>query len=140
MSERTRVDGWIDELTARIPLADRERTEWDEVLRAVVERLIDVESWPGVEGSPWLLLDEIAHRTLAPGAGERRAALENALRERFAKAGGVNERVFLLRQLALVGDDATVPFLESLREDEDVAVREYALRAREAIPAGGSRG
>jgi hypothetical protein len=74
MSETTRVDRWIDELTAKTDLVERDATEWDAVLRAVVTRLIEADSWPGVEGSPWLVLDEIAHRTLAPAAGARRSA------------------------------------------------------------------
>lgn len=139
MSETTRVSRWIDELTAKAPLAERDAAEWDSVLRAVVKRLIEAESWPGMGGSPWLVLDEISHRTLAPAAKARRSALEKALRERFASANGIDERVFLLRQLALVGDDVTVPFLESLLEDPDVAAREYALRARKAIAAGKAR-
>jgi hypothetical protein len=95
----------------------------------VVNEVLSAASWPEVKGSPWLVIDEIAHRTLARGAEARRGALAKALRERWKEAAGLSERVFLLRQLALVGEESSAPFLAGLLEEDDPVVREYALRA-----------
>ncbi len=135
VSTSAEVEGWIRELRGQEPPEDRPPAEWGRVLGAVVETLAEAKSWPGTDGSPWVVLDEIAHRTLERSVGARRAALAGALRARWDRAAGPSERVWLLGRLALVGEADSVPFLAGALRGGDPAVREHALRALESNPS-----
>ncbi len=133
--DRDAVASWAEKLAqGGAPEAQTER-EWRAIFREVVSALLAAESWPGRTGSPKLLLDEIAHRTLEPGADVRRRALAAALAEACENVKSLNDRIFLLRELALVGGKEEVLFLGRWLESEQALIRSYALRALEANPS-----
>jgi len=69
-----------------------------------------------------------------PGREAQRKELVAAMLARLSKSDDLNERVFLLRQLATIGREESVPVLTSLISDRDPILREYALRALERNP------
>jgi len=135
-STRSTVEQNIQELTGRAEPARRSPREWKEVYTGIVEKLLSLSSWPGVKGSPRLLLDDIAHRALAPGAEVRREALSRALLEKVERSVNLNDRMFLLREVELVGSREVVPGLEKLYRTAMEPLRGYALRALDANPSG----
>jgi HEAT repeat protein len=114
---------------------ERSPGEWRRVLAEVTEALLAAEEWPGVEGSPKLILDEIVLRAGAPEDAVKRAALRVVLVEQLEKREDVNQRIFLLRELALIGNRECVPTLERLLDDPWPPIRHYALRALQANPS-----
>jgi HEAT repeat protein len=107
-------------------------------MEGVAGALLSASSWPGHEGHPRLLLDEIVHRALSPGARSRREALERALLAELSRRSALEDVVFLLRELALVGAGASVPALERLLAGAVEPVRSWALRALAANPSAES--
>lgn len=55
--------------------------------------------------------------------------------ETFEKSEGLNDRIGVLRQIAIVGKEESVPLLTKLLDHEDPVIRQYALAAAEANPA-----
>lgn len=129
------VEQLIREFTGQVESPSRTPKEWESAARAVIDTLLSAPSWPGVKGSPKLLLDEIVERVLAPGAEIRRKAIVEALLSNLEKRQELNDRVFLLRELAEVGGGESVPLLGRLLEDKELVLREYALRALQANPS-----
>lgn len=125
----------VRELTGEAKARTRSGEAWQAAARRVVEALLAASSWPGVEGSPWRRLDEIVHRAMAPGAGARRRALVDTLGERFDRASGLDERIFILRELEVAGGEESIAVLARALEDRDPVIREYAVRALEANPS-----
>lgn len=114
---------------------ERSPGEWKRVLAEVTEALLAAEEWPGAEGSPKLLLDEIVLRAGAPEDAAKREALRGVLVEQLEKREDVHQRIFLLRELALIGNRECVPALERLLDDPWPPMRYYALRALQANPS-----
>jgi hypothetical protein len=134
--QNTAVEGWVRELAGRADAPRRGPEEWKRIFAEVVRRLLDAAEWPGVQGSPKLLLDEIVLRAGTPGAGDKLQALRRVLVEQLGEHRDVGERVLLLRELAIVGREEAVPALEKLIEDAEPAIREHAMRAMAANPSG----
>ncbi len=80
-------------------------------------------------------IDRLVHLMLHPARKNRRAALSRAMLEQLDKTKRLNDRVFLLRQLALVGQGESVARLAALLASDDELLRQYALRALECNPA-----
>jgi len=129
------VEGWVRELTGRADAPRRGPEDWTRVFTEVIRKLLDAAEWPGVQGSPKLLLDEIVLRAGAPGAEDKLRALRQVLVEQLGEHKDVSERILLLRELATVGREEAVPALEKLVEDAEPGIREYAIRALAANPS-----
>jgi HEAT repeat protein len=105
----------------------------------VIETLMSATSYPGVKGSPKYLLEEIIVRAGAPSEERDGKCLARAMLAYLNNSDDVNQRIFLLRQLAVVGREESVPTLAKLLENDDSAIQQHALRALEknSSPAAG---
>jgi HEAT repeat protein len=135
LAEDTATERLIQELTGRAKPVERTPQELEAAYAQAVEKLISASEWPEVKGSPKLLLEEIVEHAGRPGAEPQRAALVRAILAHLARTEQVNERIFLLRQLALVGRGESVTVLAGLLKDDNPTVRQYALHALERNPA-----
>ena len=133
--EGTRAEDWVRELTGRADVSLRGPEDWKRIFAEVARRLLDAAEWPGTQGSPKLLLDEIVLRAGAPGSEDKLRALRQVLVEQLGEHRDVSERIFLLRELAIIGRAEAVPALEKLIDDAEPAIREYAIRALAANPS-----
>jgi len=79
-------------------------------------------------------IDKLVHSVLHPGRKNRRTALALAMLEHLEKSARLNDRVFLLRQLELIGEGESVARLSALLAAEDATLRHYALRALQCNP------
>lgn len=114
----------IDELTGAAPARNRTPEEW----LAVYEQAV---------ATMGAAIEPIALRAAAPGNEPRRAAIARAMLGRLEATDRLNDRIFLLRQLAIVGRDESVAPLVKLLADENQAIRQYALAALTFNPAAG---
>jgi HEAT repeat protein len=135
LREETPVEDWVRELTGRAGAVRRAPEDYKRVFTEVVRKLLDAEEWPGAQGSPKLLLDEIVLRAGAPGSEDKLRALRQVLVEQLGEHKDAGERIFLLRELAIVGREEAVPALEKLIDGAEPAIREYAIRALAANPS-----
>ena len=129
------IDALIAEFTGRAPAATRTPEELEGAYGRVIDALIGTPPPPGAKIPPQQVLDEIVVRAGAPGTDAPRAAMERALLGALARKASLNERIFLLRELAIAGGEDAVPALVALLADRDAAVRGYALRALDANPS-----
>ena len=83
-------------------------------------------------------IDRLVNSILHPKRKNRRTALALAMLEHLDKTARINDRVFLLRQLAVVGEGESVARLSALLAGDDAILRHYALRALECNPAPGA--
>ena len=83
-------------------------------------------------------IDRLVNSILHPKRKNRRTALALAMLEHLDKSGRINDRVFLLRQLEVVGEGESVDRLSALLGAQDAILRHYALRALECNPAPGA--
>jgi len=135
-------DPLLKELLGETPASRRTQGEWEAVYAKVVQSLLATPDPAPKAGSargsrysadpgPRLMLERIIVRAGAPPA-ESRAALVKVLLEHLAKTDRVNDQVFLLRQLAVVGHGESVSALTGLLGHQSRALREFALRALES--------
>ncbi|MGD0896654.1 MAG: HEAT repeat domain-containing protein [Thermoguttaceae bacterium] len=110
----------IRELTGAAPAAPRTDKEWESAYAQALEALI---------ASAPASLEPIILRAAAPGAEAQRGPLLRAMLAYFDKKDRLNDRVFLLRQLTVVGGEESVPPLAGLLKQEDQVLRQYALAA-----------
>jgi len=135
---RAEVQRLVEELTGRSPPATRNSAEWEAAYGLVIESLISAREYPlpGRKPTPALvLLDQIVRRALNPEKAVQRAALIRALLARLEKGRDLNQRVFCLRQLAVLGTEESVGVLARLLGDTDGTIRHYALAALESNPS-----
>jgi HEAT repeat protein len=135
VAEDAATERLIQELTGRAEPTKRTPNELEAAYLRAIEKLISASEWPGTKGSPKLLLEEIVEHAGRPGAEPQRAALVRAMLAYLERADEVNERIFLLRQLALVGRRESAAALAWLLKDDNPAVREYALHALQKNPS-----
>jgi len=135
LAEDTATERLIQELTGRAQAAERTPQELEAAYAQAVEKLISASEWPGMKGPPKLLLEEIVEHAGRPGAEPQRAALVRAMLAHLGRTEQVNQRIFLLRQLAMAGRGESVTALAGLLKDDNPTVRQYALHALERNPA-----
>jgi len=135
LAEDTATERLVEELTGRAEPVERTPKELEAAYLQAVEKLISAAEWPGMKGSPKLLLEEVVEYAGRPGAEPQRAALVRAMLAYLARTDQVNQRIFLLRQCALVGRGESVAALAGLLKDDNPAVRQYALHALERNPS-----
>jgi len=80
-------------------------------------------------------IEVLAMNAARPGAEAERAAASKALAAKLGPATPQMARVWLLRQLQLIGRAEAVPAMSALLDDKDPLVRESARRALEWNPA-----
>jgi hypothetical protein len=81
---------------------------------------------------PKAQLEEIIVRSAAPSKESQRRAMVRAMLVHLETSESLNDRVFLLRQLAVVGrEEAVRPLGQLLKTTEHPVLREYALGALE---------
>lgn len=135
---RADVQRLIEELTGRAPPATRNAAEWETAYGLVVDALISARDYPmpGRKPTPALvLLDQLVRRALNPEKAVQQAALVRVLLARLEKSRDLNQRVFCLRQLAVLGTEEPVGVLARLLADPDSTIRQYALGALESNPS-----
>ncbi len=129
----------VEELTGRAPPAARSAADWEAAYGQVLDAMISAKDFPepGRKSprSPKAVLDEIVRRAMSPQKAAQRAALARAMLDRLEKGGPLNERIFYLRQLAVIGGDESVGPIARLLGDPDSTVRQYALGALEGNPS-----
>jgi HEAT repeat protein len=129
----------VEELTGRAPPASRSAAEWEAAYGRVIEALVSAKDFPepGRKSSrpPKAILDEIVRRAMNPEKATQRSALSRALLARLEKMTELDERIFCLRQLAVIGGDESVSAIAELLHDADGTVRQYALGALECNPS-----
>lgn len=123
------VSQWIRELSGQSPAAWRT----DAQLQAGYSRVI-AELLPAAK-SPYQNLEPIIVRAGSPGAEANRRAVVRAMLDRLAATDQPGERVFLLRQLAVVGRDDAVPAVAALLAAQPAWMRQFALDALERNPS-----
>lgn len=123
------VSQWIRELSGQSPAAWRTEAQ----LQAGYSRVI-AELLPAAK-SPYQNLEPIIVRAGAPGAEANRRAVVRAMLDRLAATDQPGERVFLLRQLAVVGRDDAVPAVAALMAAQPAWMRQFALDALERNPS-----
>ncbi|MCR4415801.1 MAG: hypothetical protein NUV77_25585, partial [Thermoguttaceae bacterium] len=129
----------VEELTGRAPPASRSAAEWEAAYARVIDALASAKDFPepGRKSprSPKAILDEIVRRAMHPEKATQRTALSRALLARLQKTTQLNERIFCLRQLTVIGGDESVGPIAELLHDADATVRQYALGALECNPS-----
>jgi HEAT repeat protein len=80
-------------------------------------------------------IEVLALNAARPGAEAERAAASKALAAKLGPATPQMARVWLLRQLQLIGRAEAVPAVSALLDDKDPLIRESARRALEWNPA-----
>lgn len=123
------VSQWIRELSGQSPAVART----DAQLQAGYSRVI-AELLPAAK-SPYQSLEPIIVRAGAPGAEANRRAVVRAMLDRLAATDQPGERVFLLRQLAVVGREDAVPAVAALLATQPAWMRQFALDALERNPS-----
>jgi len=134
LAEDTATERLIQELTGRAKPVERTPEELEAAYAQTIQKLISATEWPEVKGSPKLPLEQIVEHAGRPGAEPQRAALVRAMLAHLARTEQVNERIFLLRQLTLVGRGESVAALAGLLKDDNLIVRQYALHALQRNP------
>jgi len=89
---------------------------------------------------PKARLEQIIVRSAAPGKESQRRAMVRAMLVHLEDDQNLNDRVFLLRQLAVVGrEEAVRPLAQLLKAADHPALREHALGAldRNSAPSAG---
>ena len=90
---------------------------------------------PQARGNAQKAIEVMAMNAARPGAEAERAAVAKALAAKLGPATPQLARVWLLRQLQLMGRAEVVPAIAALLDDKDALVRESARRALQYIPA-----
>lgn len=132
------VQRLIEELTGQAPPATRSPAEWETAYGRVIDVLMSAKEYPlpgGKRASGMVVLDQIVRRALNPEKAAQRAALVRALLVRLEKSRDLNQRVYCLRQLAVLGAEESVELLARLLGDAESTIRQYALAALESNPS-----
>lgn len=135
------VQRLIEELTGQAPPATRSPAEWETAYGRVIDVLMPAKEYPlpgGKRTSGMVVLDQIVRRALNPEKAAQRAALVRALLVRLEKSRDLNQRVYCLRELAVLGTEESVDVLARLLGDADTTIRQYALAALESNPSPGA--
>jgi len=90
---------------------------------------------PAAREKPQRKLEELCLNAARPGAETERRAMCAALVARLGPETPPPARVWMLRQLALIGGEESVPELAALLKDRDPEVRETSRRALQHNPA-----
>jgi len=137
----------LRELSGRAMPAARAPQEWEGIYRRLLRALLSATTYPdparetgemrGEKGSPpprppKMILEEIIVAAGAPGRESQRGPLVRAMLAELDTNDRLNDRIYLLRQLAVVGRDEAVPALARLLSNPEPALRHYALGALEA--------
>lgn len=125
------VEELVREFAGKAPPVGRSQDDLKRAYARVIGALISAEESRGVEGPPKHVLEEIIVRAGAPGREEQCRCLARAMLAYFEKTDDLNQRIFLLRQLGVVGREESVAALAGLLGEHDAALRQYALRALE---------
>jgi len=80
-------------------------------------------------------IEALAMNAARPGAEAERAAVSQALAAKVGAATPQLARVWIIRQLQLIGKTEVVPVLTGLLDDKDALVRESARRALQYNPS-----
>ncbi len=132
------VQRLIEELTGQAPPATRSAAEWEAAYGQVIDVLMSAKEYPlpgGKRTSGMVVLDQIVRRAMNPEKAVQRAALVRAMLARLEKSRDLNQRVYCLRELAVLGTDESVDVLARLLADADSTIRQYALAALESNPS-----
>lgn len=135
------VQRLIEELTGQAPPATRTAAEWESACGQVIDALMSAKEYPlpgRKRTSGMVILDQIVRRALNPEKAGQRAGLLRAFLIRLEKSRDLNQRVYCLRELAVLGTDESVDVLARLLADADSTVRQYALGALESNPSPGA--
>jgi len=119
----------IKELSGQGPAIERSREQWEAAYGQVLRATLPVPNLPDK------VLEPIILRAGVPGADVQRRAMVRVMLDWMAKTDKPDERVFLLKQLAMLGRDEAVPVLAGLLKDQSPLIREHALRALESNPS-----
>jgi hypothetical protein len=137
----------VRELTSQAPPAARTPKEWERLYAEFLRTLLSATTYPDAASPdrprpPKMILEEIIVAAGAPGREAQRAALVRAMVALLQSSDRLNDRIFLLRQLAVVGREEVVPPLARLLTEKAAAppaLWQYALGALESntSPAAG---
>ncbi len=130
----------VRELTAQAPPAARTPEEWEKLYGGLLRTLLSATTYPdpaSVERPrpPKMILEEIIVAAGSPGQESQRTPLVRAMLALLESSDRLNDRVFILRQLAVVGREEVVPPLARLLAGNgrgESALRQYALGALES--------
>lgn len=129
LAQEADVSQLIKELSGHGPAVARTEAQLQEAYQRVIEATL-----PGAK-NPDEILEPIVVRAGAPGAEPHRRALVQAMLAWLLKTDSPNQRVFLLNQLGLLGQEESVPVLAGLLKQEPAWLRQYALAALERNPS-----
>jgi HEAT repeat protein len=136
----------IGELSGRAVPAARTPEQCEDVYRRVLRTLLCATTYPdparepgeksGEKGSPpprppKMILEELIVAAGAPGRESQRGPLVRAMLAELDANDRLNDRIYLLRELAVVGREEAVPALARLLSSAEPALRHYALGALE---------
>jgi len=127
----------IRELAAQTPPAARTPEEWEKLYGRLLRTLLSASMYPDPASAdrprpPKMILEEIIVSAGAPGRESQRTALVRAMLAVLQSSDRLNDRIFLVRQLAVVGREEAVVPLARLLTDPEPALRQYALGALES--------
>jgi len=142
----------VRELTAQTPPAARTPEEWEKLYGRLLQTLLSASTYPDPASAdrprpPKMILEEIIVSAGAPGRESQRTALVQAMVALLQSSDRLNDCIFLLRQLAVVGREEAVPPLARLlggkgdgtglsadarKAAAEPALRQYALAALES--------
>jgi hypothetical protein len=129
-------------LTAQAPPAARTPDEWEKLYGRLLQTLLSASTYPDPASAdrprpPKMILEETIVSAGSPGREAQRMPLVRAMLAQLQSSDRLNDRIFLLRQLAVVGREEAVPPLARLLTEAgkaaaEPALRQYALGALES--------